>query len=447
MNSVRANHLWQLLLLATALLTSMFARTALAPLQEAIRQALGFSDNSMALLQGAVIAVPMAIGAIPVGYCADRMSRAAIVRLAVGCGLASCLIPALVSSLPLLALARCLAGFASAAALISTYSLVGDIFSPTERGRASTLLASGEFLGAPLCFALAGWLLVHFQTHALPSLPFPLSGIDAPWRAALLCMSLALVPIFLLMFFVRDHGRSHVEETKLPARQALAMLWQYRMVALPVLFARGMVWMADGAVFVWAAPSFERRLHLSADEIGALMGTVLLASGLIGAFGGGVLADFCQKRGGPRLTMLSLAAVSLVSVPTSFFPLMPTAGMAGIAMFAFLTLGLGIATSGVALSIVIIPPQIRGFYLGISFTFGSIFFVGLAPLAVSTLATALGGGVAIATALAAVCCTASVLGAIIFLVSSKTLPGKELQAVASDFDMADMESVGRPVAI
>jgi hypothetical protein len=155
------------------------------------------------------------------------------------------------------------------------------------------------------------------------------------------------------------------------------------------------------------------------------------------------MADACLRWGGPRRMMVALASVALISAPTALFGVMPTADSASVMMFIFLTLGFSIATAGAALSIVVIPVDFRGFYLGISFTFGSIFFVGLAPLAVSMLSEVLGGGVMIGNALTIVCCGASLLGAAVFAVSSRFVPGKAGTTSDQSFSPAALSELER----
>jgi MFS family permease len=361
----------------------------------------------------------MALGSIPVGLLCDRVSRAKILMLSVLMSIASFLLTAFAVHFTTLFIARCLAGTSSAAILIASFSFVGDLFAPSARGRASTVLASGEIVGAPLSFALGGFLLVTVGAWPIGRI---LGLQQDPWRMALLCMGLFLVPVAALTLLLREPYRHKSMEAKLPLPVILTKLWDYRAIAFPVLFARGMVWIADGSVFVWAAPTFARRYNMAPDKIGALMGFVLLASGLLGPLLGGPLADACLRWGGPRRTMIALAGVALISAPAALFAVMPSPDRASLMMLIFLTLGFTVATAGVALSIVIIPVEIRGFYLGISFTFGSIFFVGLAPLAVSMLSGALGGGVMIGNALTIVCCGASLLGAAVFALSSRFIP-------------------------
>src|SRR5207253_3223157 len=126
-------------------------------------------------------------------------------------------------------------------------------------GRASMLIAIGEIIGAPVSFALGGALLVRVSlTPALRIAGWTLED----WRWALLWMGILLVPITLSMLLLRDPPRTETVVQRPSLRAVWPELWSYRAVALPVLLARGMVWLADGAVFVWGAPSFSRRFHL-----------------------------------------------------------------------------------------------------------------------------------------------------------------------------------------
>lgn len=422
----------QLLLLAAALCAAMYGRSVIGPLQEAVRIALHFSDNQMALLQGAAMALPMALGSIPIGLLADRLSRARMMTFFVALIPISCLLSAVASQFAPLFLSRCLAGLSSAAALILSYSMIGDLYAPAERGRASMVMASGEIVGAPAAFALGGALLVLLGSGSfMRQVPWRV----ADWRGTLLVTGVLLIPVALLMLLLREPERKERVVEHPPLREVWPQLWRYRVVALPILLARGMVWLADGAVFVWAAPSFARRFHLPPDRIGAIIGVVLLVSGLLGPALGGPLADFCQRRGGPRQTVTTIAAIALISMPAALFNFMPTVFSAAVVMAIFLTLGFSIATAGVALSVIVIPGELRGAYLGMAFTIGSIFFVGLAPLAVSGLSTALGGEATIGRALAFVCAVASLAGAVVFALSarffSRGAPAPELEYLGS----------------
>jgi MFS family permease len=155
---------------------------------------------------------------------------------------------------------------------------------------------------------------------------------------------------------------------------------------------------------------------------------VLLVSGILGPFIGGPLSDFCQKRGGPKLTMSALAALAFLSAPAALFAVAPTVPLEIVLLVIFLTLGFTIATSGMTVSLVVIPPEIRGVYLGLSFALAGLLFVGLAPIAVSVTAAALGGERKIAAALAIVCAVAVTAGGLIFSGAARFLTQSQLVA-------------------
>jgi hypothetical protein len=117
--------------------------------------------------------------------------------------------------------------------------------------------------------------------------------------------------------------------------------------------------------------------------------------------------------------------LALVSAPSALFAVMPSANLAAFVLGVFLTLGFAIGTGGVTLSIIVIPPRLRGCYLGLTVTVGAVFFVGVAPLMVSTLAGVLGGTDMIGRALTTVCAAASILGALVFAISARYFPRDE----------------------
>src|SRR6185312_12439777 len=109
-DSTRGWRVFQLLLLTAATFGATYGRFTLGPLQETMRISLGLSDNEMAWLQGPAMAIPMALGSIPIGLLVDRYSRAHLFVVFAALSLTSTVLSAVASSLVLLFAARCLAG-------------------------------------------------------------------------------------------------------------------------------------------------------------------------------------------------------------------------------------------------------------------------------------------------------------------------------------------------
>lgn len=396
-SGIHPRHLAQLLLLAVAAWTTTYVRTALNPLQEAVRSSLSLGDNQMALLQGMAVAVPLAVASVPMGLLADRISRVRILITSVALAMLGLVFSALASDFALLFAARCLIGIATPGILVAAYSMASDLVSPSQRGRATMTVAIGEIGGAPAAFALGGVLLVMMSTHPGTKLA---AWVLADWRWALLWMSTLLVPILLLLLCLREPSRTEVVIERPPLRSVLPQLWSIRTMVVPLQLGRAVLFIADGAVYVWGAPLLARNFHLSPDRIGAMMGVALLVRGLLGPVLGGALVDLCQRHGGSRRAVLVLAVIALVSTPLALFAVLPSAAWFVVLLAAFLTLGFTIASAALALTLVVIPGELRGLNVGISLVVGSLFFMGLAPLGVSGLSGVLGGEAKIGEALA-----------------------------------------------
>jgi MFS family permease len=268
----------------------------------------------------------------------------------------------------------------------------------------------GQVAGSSAAFALGGELL-----RLSPS------SADA-WRHALLWMTLALLPVLLIVLALREPPRAGIAGRRSRLREIWPEFMRYRTVITMLIAGMALVNLADGAVLVWAAPSLSRTFQLADHRIGAIMGAALLISGTVGPLIAGPLADWCQRSGGPRKTAWVLSGLALVSVPAGCFATMPTLHAVVVLLVLFLTVGTTLSVMVTTLSIVAIPNELRGLCVSIKFAAGTLFGFGIAPLTVSVLSGALGGPASIATALALVCGTTSLLGALAFAFGVRHVP-------------------------
>jgi predicted MFS family arabinose efflux permease len=410
---VKGPQLGQLLLLGGATWAATYVRYTTGPVQEAMHQSLSISDNQMAVLQGTAVAVSMVIGAVPVGLLADRISRKHIVLFASGFALVALLLCAKASSYNGLLLARFLLGLSITGMLVPSYSMAGDWVAPAYRGRATMVLTLGETLGSPAAFALGGVLLIF-----------------ANWSRALLWMAVPMVLVLALVVVIKEPLRREVSVARPPLRSILPLLWEHRRVAVPLQLGRATLFIADGAVLAWAAPLFTRKFHLSADRIGYTMGVALLIAGFAGPLLGGPLVDVCQRYGGPRRAMVCIAVLATVSVPMGLFALASSALWAAVLLAVFIALGFTISAAALALTLIVIPGELRALNVAISLIVGSVFFIALAPLAVSGLSGILGGEGALPQALAIVCGVASLVNAIYFASVARHFPARPAAQMA-----------------
>jgi MFS family permease len=258
-------------------------------------------------------------------------------------------------------------------------------------------------------FALGGKLIGAF------------AGEPEGWRWALYCLCGPLILATLAMLLLREPQRTDVVVHSPSVRESWRELWRYRAVIAPLLIGMVTVEVAIGAALVWAAPTFTRDFNLAPDRIGGIMAAALLVSGIAGPVAGGVLADFCQRTGGPPRTTVMLSGLALLSAAAGLFALLPDATPASVLLASFMTLVGALLVAGSALFMIVIPNEMRGLCMGVLSGACMLFGVGIAPLFVSVLSGVLGGGGAIGVALTSVCVVAGLLGAATFALGSRAV--------------------------
>jgi MFS transporter, Spinster family, sphingosine-1-phosphate transporter len=385
---------------------------ALSPVQETMRTALGLTDNQMALLQGPGTALPLIVGALPIGLLIDRKSRVTMLLLGLLAGAIGTLLTAFPYGFGILLIARCLAGLSSTAISMAATSLIADFSAASERGRATMALAWGQVIGSSAIFAVCGYLLGAFE------------GNPAGWRWTLVIATGLLAPVAILILTLREPERSNPAVQKRPLIGELKALRPYWAAASCLIAGRVIVRVADGAAGVWTAPMFARDFGLPPAQVGAVMSTVILASGLLGPAIAGFLADKCQKAGGPRQTIRMFSYWVLLSVPFALYPLAPGVGAASALFMAFYMIGVMAGVLVTTIMTVVIPSEQYGVCLGIMLVVEGVFGVGLAPLLVSTLSTVMGGPHYVGKALAIVCAMTSLAGSVVLFSSQRFFPGK-----------------------
>lgn len=402
--------LFQLLLLAITTGALSFGRSALGPLQETVRVALALSDDQIALLQGAALALPIGLASIPAGYWTDRYSRARLLLVCAAMNVLGTVLTAVAPGFITLFCARCLVGLAIAGMGPAALSLISDLFASTQRGRAMMVMLVGSIGGMSAAFGVGGYLLKILERS------------PDSWRSAMLWLACPLAVALLLTAMLREPARAGRTGQQPLARGTLAELWRYRAVIAPLLVGFVVVSIGDVAALVWAAPTLSRTFGLSADHIGAVMAALLLVSGLLGPIAGGMLSDVSQRLAGPQRTMRLLAALAALSIPASFFAVMPTVMSSAALLLVFMTAGYAISTMTSTLAIIVIPNELRGVCIALFNMGGGIVGIAVAPLLVSLLSRAIGGPQMIGQALAIVGTTTALIGAVAFGLGRLSMP-------------------------
>jgi hypothetical protein len=152
------------------------------------------------------------------------------------------------------------------------------------------------------------------------------------------------------------------------------------------------------------------------------MGIVLLISGVLGPLLGGLLADLCQRSGGPRRTMTLMIGLALLQIPSGFFGVMPSVFLMSALLVVLSTICYMKGIICTTISTVVIPDELLGLCFGAQNAIGSV-FVSLSPVLVSQLSSSTGGPEKIGESLTMVCIATSLLGAVAFAAGRRYFPG------------------------
>ena len=416
-----------LVLIAVLIASGFMAMQSFGIMAESAKAELGLSDQALALIQGFGAAIPLVLFSIPIGIMVDRAHRIRLLIALASCWTAGTFLTALAPNAWVLFGARMMTAIGATGALTAALSLTADLCPPEQRGRAMLLSVVGKNLGTAAGFAVAGWLLGMFAVASAPRW----FGDIAAWRSAHWTLGLVSVVLMLPLLLLREPARREVESSvTAPFRVVLNEVWQRRAFLIPLFVGQTAVVMADAAAGIWASPVLERHYGQLPADFGGWLGGLVLIGGIVGAVGGGVLADWGQKSGRRGGLLIGAIGCAAIGVPASLFPLMPSIPGFAAAIFTLMLMGniTGLITS-VALT-VLLPNELRGLAIGAFIAIAGLIGFGIAPSLVTLVSAILGGEQMLREGLAIVGVLVSFVSVFAFWVAMRRAP-------ASVHDTAD----------
>ncbi|HEY3949883.1 MFS transporter [Phenylobacterium sp.] len=275
-------------LLAVVYTFNFMDRQIMSTLIEPIRKELGLSDTSLGFLGGLSFAIFYTTCGIPVAWLSDRYRRVWI--MAAACGIwsvftASC---GLATNFVQLAFARIMVGAGEAGGSPPSYSLVSDYFPPKERGTGLALYSLGVPIGSMMGVLYGGRV-----------------AADYGWRMAFFAVGLPGIVLALIMLLViREPKRGALDEMALgaeahapapPVTEVIGAFFANRTLVC-VAIACGLSAFAGYAMLNWNVPLLMRVKGASLKEVSAYYGWIIGATGVVGTFGAGWLADKLGQR-------------------------------------------------------------------------------------------------------------------------------------------------------
>jgi DHA1 family solute carrier family 18 vesicular amine transporter 1/2 len=275
-------------------------------------QELGVSDFGIGFLFS-VYAIAVLVGAIPLGWLADRLGRKPFILFGMFAMSGAFVFYALASSYWVLVIARALDGLTAAATWSAGLALLGDYYEDS---------VMGEKMG----FAMGGAAIGGIAGPLIGGVMYDLAGYRSPfYLVAVLCAMIGVAAIFL------REDRSHIQPGTGFVKMIKPML-RNRMLMLACLIAL-VTTIGFGMLEPTLPLHLEEKFSMSTSQIGMLFGVLTLFFAL-----GSPLAGRLSDRAGRRLPILLGVAGTALLMP--FLPLVSRAFLLYVIMAG---LGLSIA--------------------------------------------------------------------------------------------------------
>lgn len=418
---------WAVTLFGVAAVLSYTDRQILALLVDPIRGDLGISDVEISVLQGAAFAVLYSFIGLPLGRIADLVPRRTLLIFAVVLWSLGTILCGLVHSFVALFAARLLVGVGEAALAPAAMSLIGDYFPPSKRALPTGVFFTGMIVGGGSAVAIGGFLLGAAQ-HALFA-QVPLIGSFAPWRVVLTVLGVAGLGLALFFFTIREPNERHASLAELRGHLfsvgevtgALRSQWT---VLLPLYAAMAIGSIVDYAVMSWMPALLSRHFALTPNEIGASLGLVAIAAGLIGTPLGGVMADWTAQRFGPLTRIRLCGFIMLLGILGIPVGVLSTATASLASAFAWTLVSATAGTIGIATTLDLLPQESRGLGTATIAFCNTIVGLGLGPTLVALATDHIYGDPArVGLALSTVAAPAIVACCLLFFVAARAASG------------------------
>ncbi|MHB8463863.1 MAG: MFS transporter [Acidimicrobiales bacterium] len=284
-----------------------------------IERSLHLSDLSLGLL-GAMGGLVLFVGAVPLGYLADRTRRTAIVGVCSVVWAVFATLTGAVHAVWQLLIARAMAGLGKANEQPVHNALLADAYPIEGRNRIYALHQAALPVGLVIGPALAGGIAA-------------LAGGHAGWRWAFLLVGLPAAALSLAAFGLREPARGRNEQVAvlgsemaleedalpIPIGAGFTRLKKIRTFYF-ILVALGAIGFALVTAPIYVNLVLKDTFHLSAAGRG-LVGTLTAAGAIPGVIVGGTVGDRLFKRDPAQSLLLVAGAIAFygVTLPASIY--------------------------------------------------------------------------------------------------------------------------------
>jgi MFS transporter, Spinster family, sphingosine-1-phosphate transporter len=279
-----------LAVLALVNFVNFAARQVFVPLIPLLRTHLGVTDAQLGSLQTSLLIV-LAIGSIPFGLLADRLSRKAIIFFGVVCWSLATFVGGMAQTFTFLLFARAAVGLGEAAYAPAAQSMISGAFPQEKRASAQAIFATGMLLGGAAGQALGGIVGPHYG-----------------WQFAFFVVAVAGLIPGIAVFGLEEPPRG-------PRCEVVPMSRILGVPAFVAMLAGGAcITFASVSLLTWGVDFAVTYKDFSLRQASVWLAVIALFSLVCGVLFGGFIADLLQKRFAFG-RIIAVAAAFLLAAP------------------------------------------------------------------------------------------------------------------------------------
>ena len=296
-------------LLFVVALFNYIDRSILSIMQVALKHDLGLSDTQLGTLLGLPFAIFYTLGALPLAWLADRLTRKYVLTAALTIWTLMTAAGAAASGFVMLMTCRVGVAVGEAGCVPTTHSMISDYFPRHRRALAMAFWGLSLPLGSMLGVFLGGKLTAAFGWRAT----FAIIGLGG----------MAMAPIILLFLKEPTRGRfdggpaAGEAAAKRSLGRSIGILWNLRSFRYLCIGEGFQAWAQNGMLSFNAA-FYSRVHHMPLALIATYLSLIIGFSGAAGTFLGGALANGLARRD-VRWYMRIPAIAAFTTVPFALF--------------------------------------------------------------------------------------------------------------------------------
>jgi MFS family permease len=297
-------------ILMGAMLISVVDRFALSGLVEPLRADLHLTDAELGLLGGISFGLFYACMTLPLGYLADRWSRIGTIMLGIGVWCLATIACGYAYSFATLLVARIFVGAGEAALAPAGYSLIRNLFPPSQLARAMSVFQLGAILGSGAAFLVVG--LVYAPLEAGAAAHWPVLAQLRPWQQTFVLVGAPGIVFVLLVSAIRDRPVPRVAGPKTGLAAAFALAPRFYFLLFTAM--SGIITVTY-ALMSWVPAIMNREHARPVGSAASTYGVVVMICCTLGLLSGGWLADSLQRRDPQRAHCRIILISSAIMLP------------------------------------------------------------------------------------------------------------------------------------